>query len=98
MKQKIYLSNFLFQKAKPITVGIVYKPPDQTKVLEILLDSLNLLNMLTKEWHKLQNLNINLYQNGSIIGEENKNIIKGANKVSSETKTCVEFRKTVGLK
>ena len=83
---------------KKITVGIVYKPPDQTKVLEILLDSLNLLNMLTKEWHKLQDLNINLYQNGSIIGEENKNIIKGANKVSSETKTCVEFRKTVDLK
>ena len=83
---------------KKITVGIVYKPPDQTKVLEILLDSLNLLNMLTKEWHKLQDLNINLYQNGSIIGEENKNIIKGANKVSSETKTCVEFRKTADLK
>ena len=54
--------------------------------------------MLTKEWHKLQDLNINLYQNGSIIGEENKIIIKGTNKVSSETKTCVEFRKTVGLK
>ena len=54
--------------------------------------------MLTKEWHKLQDLNINLYQNGSIIGEENKNIIKGANKVSSETKTCVEFRKTADLK
>ena len=83
---------------KKITVGIVYKPPDQTKVLEILLDSLNLLNMLTKEWHKLQDLNINLYQNGSIIREENKNIIKGANKVSSETKTCVEFRKTADLK
>ena len=80
---------------KKITVGIVYKPPDQTKILEILLDSLNLLNMLTKEWHKLQDLNINLYQNRSIIREENKNIIKGANKVSSETKTCVE---TVGLK
>ena len=55
--------------------------------------------MLSKERHKLEDLNINLYQNGSIIiGEENKIIIKGTNKVSSETKTCVEFRKTVGLK
>ena len=57
-----------------------------------------MLNILTKEWQKLEDLNINLYQNGSIIREENKNIIKSANKVSSETKTCVEFRKTVSLK
>ena len=57
-----------------------------------------MLNILSKEWHKLEDLNINLYQNGSIIGEENKIIIKGTNKVSSETQTCVEFRKTVGLK
>ena len=46
-------------KAKPITVRIVYKPPDKTRLLEILSDSLNLLNMLSTEWHKLGDLNIN---------------------------------------
>ena len=42
--------------------------------------------MLSEEWHMLGDLNINLHQNGSTLGEDNKNIIKGANKVSSETK------------
>ena len=48
----------LIPKAKPITVGIVYKPPDQTRSLEILSNSLNSLNMLSEEWHILGNLNI----------------------------------------
>ena len=42
--------------------------------------------MLSEEWCILGILNINLYQNGSILWEENKNIIKVANKISSETK------------
>ena len=76
----------LIPKTKPITVGIVYKPPDQTRFLEILSGSLNWLNMLTEECHISGDLNINLYKNGSTLEEENKNIIKGANKISSETK------------
>ena len=88
----------LIPKTKPIIVGIIYKPPDQTRFLEILSDSLNSLNMLSEEWHILGDLNINLYHNGSTLGEENKNIIKGANKVSSETKKYLEFCKTFGLK
>ena len=53
-------------RTKPITVGIVYKPPDQTRFLKILSKSLNLLNMLSEEWHIVGDLNINLYQNGYI--------------------------------
>ena len=69
----------LILKTKPITVRIVYKPPDQTKFLEILSNSLNSLKMLSEEWHILGDLNINLYHNGSTLGEGNKNIIKAAN-------------------
>ena len=36
----------LIPKIKPITAEVVYKPPDQTKFLEILSDNLNSLNML----------------------------------------------------
>ena len=57
----------LIPKTKPITVGIAYRSPDQTRFLEILSDSFNLLNMLSEEWHILVDLNINLYQNGSIL-------------------------------
>ena len=49
-------------------------------------DSLKSINMLSKEWHILRDPEITLYQNGSTLGEENKNITKGANKVSSKTK------------
>ena len=69
----------LILKTKPITVRIVYKPPDQTNFLEILSNSLNSLKMLSEEWHILGDLNINLYHNGSTLGEGNKNIIKAAN-------------------
>ena len=62
----------LIPKAIPITVGIVYKPPDQTWFLEILSNILNSLNMLSEEWHILGDLNINLYHNGSTLGEDNK--------------------------
>ena len=58
--------------------------------------------MLSQEWHIPGDLNINLYQNGLILGlilgEENENIIKVANKISSETKKYLEFFKTFGLK
>ena len=54
--------------------------------------------MLIKEWNILADLNINIHQNGSILEEENKNVIKDADKVSSETKQYLEFCKTFGLK
>ena len=37
---------------------------------------LNPLNLLSEEGHNPGDLNINLYQNDSILGQENKNIIK----------------------
>ena len=43
--EKIFVE-LLIPKTKPITVGIVYTPPDQTSFLEILSNSLNSFNML----------------------------------------------------
>ena len=68
----------LIPKPKPITVGTAYKPTDQTRLLEILPNSLNSLNMLSEKWHILGDLNIHVYHNGSTLGEQNKKIIKGA--------------------
>ena len=42
--------------------------------------------MLSEEWHILGDLNINLYKNGSTLGQEIKKIIKVADKMSSERK------------
>ena len=51
----------------------------------------------TEKLHILGDLNINLYQKGSTLGQENKNIIKSASRISSETKKYLEFCKTFGL-
>ena len=89
----------LIPKIKPITTGIVYKSPEQIKFLEKLSNSLSSLNKLREEWHILGDLYINLdCYYGSTLGEENKNIIKGVNKVSSETKNYLKFCKSFGLK
>ena len=82
MKQKIFLSNFLFQKQKQLQLEL----------------SINQVDVLREEQHILGDLNINLYQNDSILGERNKNIIKGRNKVSSETKNMQNFVKFLALK
>ena len=54
--------------------------------------------MISEEWHILGDLNINVYQNGSILGEENMNIIKDAYKYHLKQKKYLEFCKTFGLK
>ena len=64
----------LIPKTKPIAVGIVYKSSDQTSFLEILSDSLNSLKILSEGRDILGDLNINLYENGSTLREENKNV------------------------
>ena len=90
-------ARLLIPKTKPVTVEIVYKPPDQTRFLEILSTSLNTLNILSREWHILGDLNINLYQNGSTLREKNKDIIEGK-KYHLKQKIYLEFCKTFGLK
>ena len=92
-------------KIKPITVGVIYKATDQTKFLDVLSDSLNLLDMLCKGWHILGRgseckliSDVNLYQNGPILEEEKKSIVKAASKVSPESEKYIKLCKTFVLK
>ena len=98
MFQENIFIELLIPKAKPSTAGTVYKHPDQTRFLEILSDSLKLINMLSEELHIVQDLNTNLYQNDLTLGEDSKNIIRGTNKASSETEKYLKFCKAFGLK
>ena len=41
---------------------------------------------------------INLCENGTLIRENNKNIVKSTNKISPEAKKYLEFSKTFGFK
>ena len=83
--ENIFIELFV-SKTKPITAGIIYKLLDQLRFLETLSDSLKTVNILNKEWHILGDLNINLCENGMLIKDNNKNIVKGTNKISLEAK------------
>lgn len=71
--------------------------PDQSKFFETFPDSLNTLNVLNEGWYILGDMN-NEYGNGIIFREENKNIIKRINEISSESKKYLKFGKTFELK
>ena len=97
-RNKKYFIELLILKTKPKTVGLIYKLPDQLRFLETFSDSLNTLNILNKEWHILGDLNINLCENGTLIRETNKNIVKGTNKISLEAKKYLWFCKSFGFR
>ena len=58
--------DLLFQKTKPISVGIFYKPPSQTRYLEQIITEFESLE-LNNELYILGDLNINLLFKGNCI-------------------------------
>ena len=58
--------DLLFQKTKPISVGIFYKPPSQTRYLEQIITEFQSLE-LNNELYILGDLNINLLFKGNCI-------------------------------
>ena len=50
-------------KSKPMTVGIVYRPPSQTSFLETMNEYFCELDTFNKETYILGDSNINLYLN-----------------------------------
>ena len=89
------LVEILLPKTKPLIVGIIYRPPNQSNFLEIINTNFDKLDSDTKESYILGNFNKDLYQN-------NKHIVRYYNTISSKflssdiknyhqiiTKTCI---------
>ena len=86
--ENIFIEHFfLIPKTKPITAGIIHKPPDQLRFLNILSDGLKAPNILNAEYYILADP----HKNFTMSTKKNKNIIKGTKKISSETKKYLEF-------
>ena len=83
-------------KTKPISVGIVYRPPKETKFLQLFTVILHSLDILENEIFILVDMNINILQNGINLLE--KNTSKGKTIISSGVKNYIEFCSTLGLK
>ena len=63
----------LLPKTKPITVGIIYRSPNQNNFLKTLNETFAKLDTLKKELYILGDFNINLYQNQNHTGCKNNN-------------------------
>ena len=57
-------------KTKPKTVGIVYRPPSQTRFLETMNEHFYKLHTINKEAYILDDFNINLYLNNKYVSEK----------------------------
>ena len=96
MKQKISLSNFLFQKQNHIQLELFIYTSRSNKVSRNTVRQFKLAQFVKQRVAYSRRSEYKLIRNGSILGEENKNI-KGENKVSSETKKYLEFCKLLAL-
>ena len=98
-KIEVIFAGFLLQKTNVISVGIVYRPPNDTIFLQLFAEILNSLNILENEIFVFGYMNINILQNGINLLEKNPvNTSKGKNVISSNVKNYIEFCSTMGLK
>ena len=57
----------LLPNSKPITVGTIYGPPNQSNFLEVLNENMNEIDSISNEIYILGDFNINLSLNDSYI-------------------------------
>ena len=62
----------LLPNSKPITVGTIYRPPNQTKFSEVLNENLNKIDSISNEIYLLGDFNINLSLNDSYVFSKTK--------------------------
>ena len=86
----------LLLNTKPIVVGTIYRPPSQSKFLEIINTHFSKLDTNNNEIYILGDFNINLYLNNSYIFLKN-NLLQSQS-ITSDIKKYYEFCTMFGLK
>ena len=86
----------LLPKTKPLIVGIIYRPPNQSNFLEIINANFGKLDTNTKESHVAGDFNINMYQNNKYIVRDDNTI--SSKFLSSDIKNYHQFCTMHGLK
>ena len=82
--ENIFFEILLPSKTKPITVGIIYRPPNQNNFLQTLNEDFAKLDTLKNELYILGDFNINLYQNQNYTGCKNNTLVSAT--VSNDVK------------
>ena len=79
----------LLPNSKPITVGTIYRPPNQSNFLEVLNENMNIIDSISNETYVLGNFNINLSLNDAYIFSE-KNMLNNKS-IPSDVRSYYEF-------
>ena len=86
------LFEILLPKWKPITVGTIYRPPNQSNFLEILNDNMNKIDSANSEIYILGDFNVILYINDSyILAKKISQIISQFLAMLKATRNSVHF-------
>ena len=93
--ETIFIEIFL-PKTKPMTVGIVYRPPSQTSFLETMNEHFYKLDTINKETYILGDFNINLYLNNKYVFEKCSTIV--SNTIPYDVRKYQEFCNVFNLK
>ena len=82
----------LLPKTKPVTVGIIHRPPNQSNFLHDLNKHFAKLDTLKKELYIIGDFNINLYQNQTHAGCK-----RLSETVANDVKNYPQFCTMIGL-
>ena len=74
-KIEFLFEDLLLLKTKPISIGIVYRPPNDTNFLQLFAEILNSIDILESVMFVLGDMNINILQNGVNLLEKKVNIV-----------------------
>ena len=83
-------------KTELITVGVVYRPPNQTNFIKTLNENFAKLDTTNKETYILGDFDINLYHNGKYIICKNNTLISRS--VTNDARNYHQFCTMFGLK
>ena len=89
--------DLLFPKTKPITIGVIYNPPNQTRFLEQIMTEFETLD-LNDEHYVLGDSNINLLFRGKYIFDKPNEFRQFYKDLSPDIKKYTEFCSTYGFK
>ena len=90
--------DLLLPKAKPISIGIVYKPPTDNRFLDYLSKELSDFNLMANDLFILGDTDINILDNGHNILDKYKDMSKRKSSFGAITKTYAQSCSTLGLK
>ena len=84
---EVILVDLLLPGTKPISVGIVYRPPKDKNFLQLVAQILNYLNILENEIFVVGDMDVNILQNcGNLLEKNVRQIV-----INSDVKKYIEF-------